>query len=168
MSPSPLASNLSDAVHPDGTLKDASKIVWNYDADELLLFPSGDSAPASISSGTLAPAMSVAAVRWTARVSCPSWHVLEAGEAELASVWKSSGIKHKATSDPHNDCATCGKVITVISDDASDDSGDGASNGGTLSPPPTEPVSDDYKALTAMANADNQVCSTCHFFPILL
>ena len=41
MSPSPLASNLGDAVRPNGTLKDASEIVWNYDADESLPFPSG-------------------------------------------------------------------------------------------------------------------------------
>ena len=168
MSSSPLASNLGDAVRPDGTLKDASEIVWNYDADESLPFPSGgDSAPASVSSGTLAPATSVAAVRRTARVSRPSWRVLEAGEAELASIRKTSGVKRKAASDPHDDRATRGKVITVVSDDAGDDSGDGASDGGTPSPPPTEPASDDYEALTAMADADNQVCSTCHSFLIL-
>src|ERR1700677_1750857 len=158
---SPFTSNLGDAVRPDGTLKDASEIIWTYDADESVPFPSGgDSGSLSVSSGILAPATSGAAVCWTARISRPSRRVLEAAEAELASsapARKSSGIKRKAGNDLPDDRATHKKVITVVSDDAGNDSGDDASDSGTLSPPPTEPASDDYEALRAMADADNQV-----------
>jgi hypothetical protein len=38
---SSLAPELGDAVRPDGTLKDASEIIWSYDADESIPFPLG-------------------------------------------------------------------------------------------------------------------------------
>ena len=39
----------------------------------------------------------------------------------------------------------------------SDDDYNSESDGGTLSPPPTEVASDDYESLNAMADANNQV-----------
>ena len=52
-----------DAVQPDGTLKDASEMTWNYDADESIPFPSGSTSVAPLpSSGSHAPATMVAGV----------------------------------------------------------------------------------------------------------
>ena len=34
-------SDLGEALRPDGTLKDASEILWHYDEDESLAFPLG-------------------------------------------------------------------------------------------------------------------------------
>ena len=160
-----LFTGFGDAVWPDGTLKDASKIVWTYDNDESIPFPSKGSAsdPPSNSTTMHALATVVAAVRWTTCISWPSWWVLEELEAaELASSAPvSSGVKHKAASMLHctmlpNHRVTH-KVIDVVSD--------GDSNDGTLSHPPTELALDDYESLQAMADADHQVCVYSLSFP---
>ena len=65
---SSIASNLSDAVRSDGTLKDASEIIWSYDADETIPFPPcANSHDAHTPSGTHAPATAVTAqaLHWT-------------------------------------------------------------------------------------------------------
>ena len=152
---SPIASNLGDAVRSDGTLKDASEIIWSYDADESIPFPSGDNAHSSPPSGGHAPptAVTAHAVRQTSRVSRPCRHYLEEDEVESASSTvapKTSGVKRKAASDPPG--ATRKIIVNVVSDD---DSSDGRAP--SPSPPPTEPASDDYEALQAMADTDNQV-----------
>ena len=158
-------TGFGDAVQPDGTLKDASEIVWTYDDDESIPFPSEGSAsdPPSSSTTMHAPATVVAAVRRTTRISRPSRRVLEELEAaELASsAPASSGVKRKAASTLHrttlpNHRATH-KVVDVVSDGDSDD--------GTPSHPPTELASDDYESLQAMADADHQVCVYSLSFP---
>ena len=62
-----LFTGFGDAVWPDGTLKDASEIVWTYNDDESIHFPSEGSAsdPPSNSTTMHAPATVVAAVHWT-------------------------------------------------------------------------------------------------------
>ena len=157
---SSIASNLGDAVRSDGTLKDASEIIWSYDADETIPFPPcTNSHDAHTPSGTHAPATAVTAqaLRWTTRTICPCQCYLEADdEAESASstvALKVSGIKHKAANDLPGRCATCKSITTVVSDNSSND------RAPSPSPPPTEPASDDYEVLQAMANADNQVRS---------
>jgi hypothetical protein len=163
------ASDLGDAVQPDGTLKDASEIVWSYDTDELIPFPSGDSGTLPVLSGGPVSVTSVAAVHRTTHISRLCWHFLKAAEEELASsipAWKSSGVKRKAASDLPDHSATHKKVINMAIDNAGDDiinmvidnAGNDASDGRTPSLPPTEPVSDDYEDLRAMADTDNQVC----------
>ena len=157
---SSIASNLGDAVRSNGTLKDASEIIWSYDADETIPFPPcTNSHDAHTPSGMHAPATTVTtqALRRTTRTICPCQHYLEAdNKAELASstvALKVSGIKRKAANDLPGRCATRKSITTVVSDNSSDD------RAPSPSPPPTEPASDDYEVLQAMANADNQVRS---------
>jgi hypothetical protein len=153
---SPFAPALGDAIRPDGTLKDASEIVWSYDADDTIPFPSDNASGShSGSSGGHAPAIVVGSVRRTTCVSRPSQRVLEALEAdEAAESARNASVnrKRKAISalPDHRARKT---VINVISDGDSDSD---SSDGGSPSPP-TEPVSDDYESLKAMADADNQV-----------
>jgi hypothetical protein len=147
-------SNPGDAVRSDGSLKDTSEMLWSYDADESIPFPS-DNASGSHTTSRHAPATVVAAVCQTARISRPSWRYLEeAGASESASstpAHKSAGVKCKATSMLVNQHATH-KIVNVVGGD-----GDGGSR--MPSPLPTELVSDNYEALKAMANADNEVCA---------
>lgn len=159
--------NLGDAVRSDGMLKDASEIVWSYDADDSIPFPSGSASVSHNSHPTSASrrasATVVAAVRRTTRVSRLSRRFLEEDlEAELpkAPTCKSSGGKRKAASALPNRRAKC-KTIDVVSDGDCD----GESDGGTSLPPPTELASDDYESLKAMADADNQVCAS--HFPLI-
>lgn len=90
---SPSASDLGDAVRPDGTLKDASEITWTYDADESVPFPAGQNSAAS--SGRHVPAEMGAGIRRTTRVSHPSRRVLEALEAEEAEAHVTRTTKRK-------------------------------------------------------------------------
>ena len=148
--------NIGDAVRSDGTLKDASEIVWSYDADDSVPFPAGStSASLPISASRRAPATVVASVRWTTRVIHPCHRYLEEDdnvELRSAPMCKTSGVKRKAASTLFNPRATR-NTINVVSDDDCDSESDG----GTPSPPPTELASDDYESLKAMADADNQV-----------
>ena len=148
--------NLGDAVRSDGTLKDASEIVWSYDADDSIPFPSGSTAASlPISTSQRAPATVVASVRRTTHVIQPCRRYLEEDDnvgSHSAPTCKTSGVKRKAASTLINPRATR-RTINVVSDDDSDSDGDG----GTPSPPPTELASDDYESLKAMADADNQV-----------
>ena len=153
---SSFSGDLGDAVRSDGTLKDASKIVWNYDADDSIPFPSEVGSTSHLSSSSTSehgPATVVAAVHRTTCKSRPSWRVLEELEAaEVASsapASKSSGIKRKAASTLSN-CRVMRKVIDIS---------DGDSDDGSPTLPPTEPASDDYESLKAMADADNRVCA---------
>ena len=157
---SSITSNLGDAVWSDGTLKDASKIISSYDADETIPFPPcANSHNTHTPSGMHAPATAVTtqALRWTTQTICPCQCYLEAdNEAELASstiALKVSGIKCKAANDLPGRCATRKSITTVVSNNSSDD------RAPSPLPPPTEPVSDNYEALQAMADADNQVHS---------
>jgi hypothetical protein len=72
------------AVQSDGTLKDALEIVWTYDTDEDIPFPSGSASGAQEPhpSGTrYAPAVVVAGTRQTTCVHRPSKQALKAAEA---------------------------------------------------------------------------------------
>lgn len=92
-----MSSSLSDhghALRPDGSLKDASEILWSYDEDESLPFPL-DGAPTPSSSGSHAPATTVAGIRRTTRVIRPSQRALDAAETS-SSIPASAGVKRKA------------------------------------------------------------------------
>lgn len=161
--------DLGDAVQPDGTLKDASEIIWSYDADDSIPFPSDNaSGPRSGSSRGHSPATVVASVRRTTRVSRPSRRVLEeleAAEAASSAPTQNVGANHKCKAiSALPDHRARKAAINVVSDDDSDDDSDG----GSPSPPPTEPVLDDYESLKAMADANNQVSSLPDFIIVLL
>ena len=159
---SSFASDLRDAVQPDGMLKDTSKIDWPFDPDDSIPFPSHNpSGSHSSSSGGLTPAIVVASVQWTTRLSCPSQHVLDELEAAEAagSASSASGVNRKCKAiKALPDQRSCKNVVHIVSNDDGDDKGENR----TPSPPPTEPASDDYESLQAMANAENQVCSPPH------
>jgi hypothetical protein len=154
---SSFAPDIGDAVRPDSTLKDTSEINWSYDADKSIPFPL-DNASGPSSGHALATV--VASVQRTTRISHPSRHILNALEAEAAELASrapaQNACKCKAIS-PLPDRRAHKNVVNVISDN-NNNSNDN-SDGGTPSPPPTEPASDNYKSLQAMADADNLVCS---------
>lgn len=152
--------NLGDAVHPDGTLKDASEISWSFDADDTIPFPSSDDTHHhSISSGSPVPAT----VRRTTRISRPSRRVLEAAESALSAPTSThSAAKRKA---PHASPTrrVTQKVVINVDDEDADNSNASSDDGGSTTEPATEPASDDYEALQAMADADDQVGSLLPF-----
>ncbi len=68
-----IAPNLGDAVHPDGTLKDASEIIWSYDADDSIPFPLDSLFGMCLASSCgPAPAIMVAGACWTTCTHHPS------------------------------------------------------------------------------------------------
>src|ERR1700677_4328660 len=92
------SSSLGDAVRSDGTLKDVSEMVWSYDADETIPFPSGGNSGNTPSSGRHAPATAdtAQAVRRMSCVIRPCRRYAEEDKAESASsavAQKSSGVK---------------------------------------------------------------------------
>jgi hypothetical protein len=156
---SPSFSDLGDAVRPDGTLKDASEILWQYNEDESLPSPSDSASMLPPSSGSHSPATIVADVCRSSCVFCPSQQALEAAETS-SSAPASTGTclgKRKAQADDIKPEHRATKVIVAL-DDSDDDSKDA---------PPTEPNTepeDDYESIKAMADTDNEVrCSHPHF-----
>ena len=102
--------NLGEAVQSDGTLKDALKIVWSYDADDSIPFPAGStSASLPVSASWHAPATVVASVRRTTHVIQPCRRYLEDDDVESRSAptCKTSGAKRKAANTLINPQATC-------------------------------------------------------------
>ncbi|KAH9171696.1 hypothetical protein EDB89DRAFT_1906827 [Lactarius sanguifluus] len=184
-------SDLGQAVRPDGTLKDASEIVWSYDVDESTPFPL-DNVPDThpFFSGGCAPATMVAGARRTARVPRPSQRACDAAEATAEATTSSSlasagptarvprPLQHardaaEATTEAttSSSLASAGpgakrKALTAavpnhrvmrkvdLDDDLADHSDDGATT-----EPNTEPASDDYESIKAMADADNEATS---------
>jgi len=150
---SSIAPDLGDAVRPDGTLKDASEIIWSYDADDSIPFPLDSlfgTRPAS-SCGP-APAMMVAGARWTTHTHRPSQRALEVAEAASSSSASAHpGSKRKAPSDPIPDRRVTRKIIYDLDEEVADPSDGGAT---------TEPAEDDYESIKAMADADNLVRSS--------
>jgi hypothetical protein len=148
-----------DAVRLDSTLKDVSEIMWFYNADESIPFPSGS---ASASHSSHAPATTVAGVHRTTHIIRPSRCYIEEAEvtesASSTSVCKYFGVKCKATSNLPDHRAACKKITDTVDDAAAGDASDDV----TTTVPPTELVSDDYESLKAMADADNLVCSPWH------
>ena len=149
--PSSTPSDPGDAVWPDGTLKDASKMMWSYDADDSIPFPTDTAVGSDPATG----------LRQTSHISHPSQYVLK--EYELAS--GAAASTHPATKckASHNlNTITCYVLKKVCIDVDNNDDKDGnpsSNNGSAATEPVTEPMSDDYKALKAMANADNMVHS---------
>ncbi|KAH9054653.1 hypothetical protein EDB87DRAFT_1580436 [Lactarius vividus] len=154
MSSSSTTPNLGDALRPDGTLKEASEIIWSYDADELIPFPSENV------SGSCVPAMMVAS------------HAREAAEAtSSSSTSMHPGTKCKVAINPKPDRHVMHKVAINVDDDTADPNDDGATtepdngaimepNDGTTTEPDdgvtTEPAMDDYESIEAMANTEDQ------------
>jgi hypothetical protein len=159
------AHNLGGAVRADGTLKDASEITWNFDADESIPFPAGQI------SGGHAPAEMGASVRRTTRIAHPSRRVLEALEeaeeaARSAKRKPPCGsprrrVSRKAAINVDDDDSNFQKVAVNVDDDDGNDAcnsnSDSDIDNGITTQPPTEVMSDDFEALKAMADADNQV-----------
>ena len=143
-------SDVGDALRPDGTLKDASEILWHYDEDESIAFPLDSTSIHPSSSGNHSPAMIVPDVRRSSRILRPSQRALAAAEtcsSTTASTGMHPGVKRKARGDASEpDPCSSSKVINNLDDNDS-------SEGGAL----TEP-DDDYDSIQAMADADNQVC----------
>ena len=148
--PSSAPSDLGDAVGPGGALKDASEMTWYHDADDTIPLPANNAVDGDTATG----------LRRTSRISRPSRRVLEEYEsASGATASTRPATKRKA---PHN-LNTIGhhvlKKTCIYVDDGDDKDGDPSSDdGGAATEPATEPMSDDYEALKAMANADNMVC----------
>jgi hypothetical protein len=132
-------------------------MIWSYDADESISFPSGVASPPVLSCH--APAAIVAGARRTARTHRPSLRALEAAEASSSAL--DPRAKRKAPSDPDQDRRVTRKVIADVDDDDSDTGNDGATT-----EPATELADDEYESIKAMADADSQVCSHCSQFRI--
>jgi hypothetical protein len=167
MSSSSNAPVLGDAVRPDGTLKDASEIVWSYDADDTIPFPPSASEADSLSR-RCAPAMTVAGARRSTRTHRPSQRVLDAAASSSSAGSAShSSAKRKASSVVTGRRITC-KVIIDVDDVVEDHSNDGdylaghSDDGAIMEPAEddgatTEPAEDDYEIIKAMADVDNRV-----------
>lgn len=160
MSPSS-TTDPGHAVRPDGTLKEASEIVWTYDADEDIPFPSGSTSGELHSSGGPAPATVLGGTRRTTRVPRPSKRALEAAEAST------SGTKRKASTNHDTDRRVARKIIDLDDDDDNDADNNVSARDFDVSdfdgPSDlvTEPA-DDYEAIEAMADADNRVRYSFH------
>jgi hypothetical protein len=147
---------LGEALRPDGTLKDASEIVWSFDADDTLPFPQTSGDP----SGGSAPAE--AGLRRTTRISRPSRRYIEELDPECVSSSDAPtqpAAKRKAPSDdPDPDRRVSRKIVIRLDSNSDDD---------VTSVPPTEVGEDDYESIQAMADADNLVCfpsPSCSYF----
>ena len=128
------------AVHPDGTLKDASEIEWFNDKDDdapltsdsqpvsRAAVPFSDSSNSSTPnpqvthpffSGQRQPAILVAGSRWSTRTTRPSRRLLDNDEAATASKGPGSphsGIKRKASSETRSNTRRVSRKIVVESD----------------------------------------------------
>jgi hypothetical protein len=141
-------------------LKDASEIVWTYDADEDIPFPSGSTSGQELHpSGRSAPAVVVAGTHQTMRVHHPLKQALEATEASTSA---DPGAKRKASTDPNpNQHVSC-KIVIDMDDNDNNDNNDNVDGDNTATDfnvsnfDGTEPA-DDYEIFEAMADADNQV-----------
>ena len=142
---SSLAPGIGDAVRPDGTLKDASEITWNYDADDSIPFPSGDQP--SVQNVLIAPLCQT-----TCKIR-PPWRFLDGAKSD-SSTPDSTPLagKHK-TSRQSPARQVLQKIINVDreDDEVSNASGD---DGGTTTEPITEPASNGYEAVQAMVDTD--------------
>ncbi|KAH8989785.1 hypothetical protein EDB86DRAFT_3080783 [Lactarius hatsudake] len=183
-------SDLGQAVQPDGTLKDMSEIIWSYDVDKLTPFPLDDiTGMHPFFSGGCAPATMVGGARWTARVPCPLQRAHDAAEVTTSS---SSTPRVPRPLQHAHDAAKATAEVTTSSSSASAGLGakrkvltatvpsrhvmrkvnlDGCladhSDDGATTEPNTEPASDDYESIKAMADADNEVCSSPSFSDVV-
>ena len=126
-------------------------MMWSYDANDTIPFPTDTAVGGDPAAG----------LRRTSRISCPSWCVLKEYEsASGAAASTRPATKRKA---PHNlntiTCYVSKKVCIDVDDNDDKDGNPSSDDGGAATEPATEPTSDDYEALKAMANADNTVHS---------
>ena len=168
------------ALRPDGTLKDASEIDWQFDVDDDItpslsgpssIGPSsgpssGDSGPSKIHpffssavvSSTLRPATFAAGSRRSGRATRPSNRILDPDNAMGVAAGKRPAQKSTATRNVKR---------KIIQDDQDSEEEDASFNA-----PPTEPSTDvddddatdavaEYDSLKAMADADHEV-SACY------
>ncbi|KAH8994295.1 hypothetical protein EDB86DRAFT_3078140 [Lactarius hatsudake] len=165
-------SDLGQAVQPDGTLKDMSEIIWSYDVAELTPFPLDDITGMHLFfSGGCAPAMMVAAKVTTSSSSTPcvprplqrARNAAKAtAEATTSSSLASTGLGAKrkaptATVPSH-------RVVRKVNLDGC--LADHSDNGATMEPN-TEPASDDYESIKAMADTNNEMCSLPSFSDVV-
>jgi hypothetical protein len=140
------SSPIGEALRPDGTLKDASEIMWSFDADDSLPFPHASGDP----SGGSAPAE--AGLRQTTRISRPSRRYIEELNTECVSSTDAPtrlAAKRKAPSNDLDPNRRVSRKIVIRLDSNSDED--------ITSVPPTEVGEDDYESIQAMADADNLV-----------
>ncbi|KAH9037035.1 hypothetical protein EDB84DRAFT_1437548 [Lactarius hengduanensis] len=174
-------SDLGQAVRPDGTLKDTSEIVWTYDVDESTPFPLDNvTGTHPFFSGGRAPATMVAGARRTARVPRPSQRARDAAEATAEATTSSSSASAGARVPHPSQRARDAAEATTSSSSASagpgakckaptatvprrvmrkvdlDDSFADHSDDGATTEPNTEPASDNYESIKAMADTDNE------------
>jgi hypothetical protein len=159
---SSFAPDLGDAVRPDGTLKDASEMTWSFDADDSIPFPlgdaSGDASGGRVSSGEGEPPGPTATLRRTTRVIRPAQRYLDGAESDSSAPASTPlAIKRKASCKSPARRVTQ-KVTIDVDDEDSEDSNANSDDRGATTEPVTEPASDDYEALRAMADADIRVC----------
>jgi len=156
---SSLTPGLGDAVRPDGTLKDASEISWSFDADDSIPFPSADASGGHLSSGGCEPAVSTSTLRRTTRISRPSRRYLDGAESD-SSAPTSTPLATKRRASCKSPARRVTQKVVINVDNEDDKDGNASSDdGGATTEPATEPTSDDYEALRAMADADIRVCS---------
>jgi hypothetical protein len=153
--------DLGNAVHPNGTLKDASEISWSFDADESIPFPSGDaSGDASggrVSSGNGEPAVPTAALCQTTCVIRPAQRFCDGAESD-SSAPTSTPLAIKRKVSGKNPARRVTQKVTIdVDDEDSEDSNANSDDCGATTEPVTEPASDDFEALRAMADADIRV-----------
>jgi hypothetical protein len=126
----------------------------------LFLFPLGTAASTPISSGKHEPAAPTTALHWMAHVSRPSHCYLDGAKVDSsAPASMCLATKHKAPCKSPAHHVVQKVVINVDNKDnnaSSDDRGD-------TTEPITEPMSDDYKVLRAMADTNIRVHSPSPF-----
>ena len=149
--PSSTLSDPGDAIRSDGTLKDMSEMTWSYDTNNSIPFPPDTAVGGDPATG----------LRRTSRISCPSRHVLEEYEsASGATASTCPAIKCKAAHNLNTITHYVSKKVCIdVDNDDNKDGNPSSDDGSAATEPATEPTSDDYEALKAMANADNTVGS---------
>jgi hypothetical protein len=188
MTPPQPPPDLGCAVHPNGSLKDASEIEWHFDKDDETPLTATEKSPgsgsaSSTSSQTLhpfllghaqAPAIFVAGSRRSGRATCPSNRVVDPdnamNSAPVPSSKKSKVVTGKRKASIQRSSSRCVvQKIVHLSGDSDDDNSDGEDHTPSQ---PTRAKSTDIKAsedavseqeyalLKAMADADHKVSAT--------
>lgn len=165
------------AIRTDGTLKDASKIEWSFDADESVPFPpEAQNLVGASDGGGAAPTPQVSAegIRRSARAFCPSRRLLEAVEVSstgpTATRGAHQGAKCKA---PHGSMTRCvaRKIVVDVDrcsssevpdeDNPSTDTAQDSGNDNDAMNPSDLTSDANYDSIKAMADADHKVRHLC-------
>ena len=165
------------AIRTDGTLKDASKIEWSFDADESVPFPpEAQNLVGASDGGGAAPTPQVSAegIRRSARAFCPSRRLLEAVEVSstgpTATRGAHQGAKRKA---PHGsmtrrvarkivvDVDGCSSSEVPDEDNPSTDAAQDSGNDNDAMNPSDLTSDANYDSIKAMTDADHKVRHLC-------